>query len=387
MSDPESELAALLPRLVRDSRVHFLDNLRTALIVLVIFHHAALSFGGIGAWYYTSPWHPPESSAILVTFVAVNQSYFMGTLFFLAGHFSAISVDRKPWKTVVSDKFQRLGIPAVVYTLFLHEIAIALVLWSRNAPIASTLLHYWLGLRGVRGPVWFIATLLVFDLVYVMIRTCLPSFSFLTPNTIGRYRVTVALCLLSTIVASFLIRCSWPIGTTWAPLDLQLGYAPQYILAYLAGTSLSRIQLYLLVNQPAQRLALGYLGAVASLALIALPFGWDSSPVFNGGASLPALLYAIWNELSFYFIGTALFSFFHSSPYTTKRWGNASRYSYGAFLVHSIVVVALQILVDKTFKASLNGVVATAVVGTAGTFISWAVSWALIRIPGVGHII
>lgn len=95
--DPEGELAALLPRLIRDSRIHYIDNLRSALVALVVFHHSALAFGGIGSWPYTSPRHAPESSRVLSVFVAVNQSYFMGLLFFLSGHFSAIAASRKSW--------------------------------------------------------------------------------------------------------------------------------------------------------------------------------------------------------------------------------------------------------------------------------------------------
>lgn len=154
MSDPEGELAALLPRLIRDSRVHFLDNLRSALTALVIFHHAALPFGGIGSWLYESPYHSQQSSFILVTFVAVNQSYFMGMLFFISGHFSAIAASHKSWKAFSLDKLKRLGIPVVVYTLFLQPLVIFIVRWSQHGPIVPALLEYWKSLNGARGPVW-----------------------------------------------------------------------------------------------------------------------------------------------------------------------------------------------------------------------------------------
>ncbi|KAJ7755746.1 acyltransferase 3 [Mycena maculata] len=377
--DPDGELAALLPRLIADMRIHFLDNLRTALTALVIFHHAALPFGGIGYWEYSSPYHAQESSWLLVAFVAVNQSYFMGMLFFLSGHFSAIAVQRKEMKTFCLDKIRRLGIPVVVYTLFLHPIVIVLVRWSEHAPIFPAVLGYWGSLRGARGPVWYLATLLFFDLVYAIRVKFLPPFSFLLPTSAGRYKFTAALCILIVTVTSFFVRMSYPVGRASAPLGLQLGYAPQYVLAYISGTCLSYIQQYLLVSHPARDVALAYLGAIFSLGAV-----WLSS---QGGANLAALIYAIWNECCFYFIGTTLFSFFHSSPYTTKKWGSSARYSYGAYLIHPIVVVSLQIMLDKSVGRSVDGVIKMLVVGTAGTCISWAAAWAVIRIPGVGRVI
>lgn len=232
----------------------------------------------------------------------------------------------------------------------------------------------------------YLATLLFFDLVYVAIRTCLPPFSFLLPNSVDRYRVTAVLCISIVIVVSFTVRLSHPVGRASPPLGLQLAYAPQYVLAYISGTCLSYIQQYLLVSHPARSLALAYFGAIVSLGAIAIAFGL-TSPLFNGGANFRAVLYAIWNEVCFYFIGTALFSFFHGDPRTEKKWGNSARYSYGAFLLHPIVVVSLQIMVDKTAGGSLSGVIKTLVVGTASAGISWAAAWALIRIPGVEKIV
>jgi len=213
-----------------------------------------------------------------------------------------------------------------------------------------------------------------------------PPVDLPVPTSAARFRVTVVVCISAVIVSSFLIRMSYPVGRSLPPLGLQLAYFPQYLLAYSSGTVLSYIQQYLLVSRPARSLAIAYFVAIISMAAIAIPFK-SHVHLFNGGANLMAFFYAIWNELCFYFIGTALFSLFHASEHTNKKWGNTARYSYGAFLLHAVVVVALQILMDDSVKGSLNGVVKTLVVGTLGVCFSWAAAWALIRIPGVGAIV
>ncbi|KAK7057431.1 acyltransferase 3 [Favolaschia claudopus] len=384
MSDnPESELAALLPRLIRDARVHFIDNLRSTLVALVIFHHAALPFGGIGFWPYISPHHPPQSSITLSIFVAVNQSYFMGMLFALSGHFSALSASRKSWAAFCSDKLKRLGIPIVVSTLLIFPLGLAIVWWANQTPIQPALISYYRNLNGARGPVWYLAVLLCFDLVYITVRKFFPPFSFLVPRSVARYRVTVVVCLATVIIGSYLIRLPYPVGRVLPPLGLQLAYALQYVLAYIAGTCLTTIEPYFLVkSNPGRVLVLSYVLAVLSLVAISIPLQYGHKWLFD-------MLYACWNELCFYFLGTALYSFFHASSHTTKRWGNTARYSYGAYIIHALVIVLLQILADNTIGPGLvfGGVIKTLVVGAVGVVLSWAAAWVLIRIPEVGRII
>ncbi|KAF7375950.1 Acyltransferase 3 [Mycena sanguinolenta] len=378
----EGEHAPLLPRPTLDKRVHYIDNLRSLLVALVIFHHAALAFGGIGSWPYVSPYHPSKSSPILSLFVAVNQSYFMGMLFFLSGHLSAQSASRKSWTAFCADKLKRIGLPAVVYTLVVHPLVLILVWWSHHAPIQPALITYYRALNGVRGPVWYLAVLLFFDLIYITIRTCLPPFSFLIPTSATRYRVTAALCILAVSVGSYLIRLSHPVGRSTPPLGIQLAYALQYVLAYTAGTCLSSIRQYFLIStHPGQALALAYMVAIISLATIAISLRFGMVRLFD-------VLYAFWNELCFYIIGTTLYSFFHHSAHTTKRWGNTARYSYAVYILHALVVVALQILVDTVGgRGVVFGVIKTLVVGTLGVCISWAAAWILIRVPGVGKVL
>ncbi len=53
------------------ARQFFLDNLRIYLTLLVIFHHAALAYGGIGAWYVSDPMTDEISPILLIIFGAI----------------------------------------------------------------------------------------------------------------------------------------------------------------------------------------------------------------------------------------------------------------------------------------------------------------------------
>jgi peptidoglycan/LPS O-acetylase OafA/YrhL len=61
------------------SRNAGIDALRASLTLLVVFHHAAVTYGAMGSWFYQEikPSHAP-SSLVLTLFAAYNQAFFMG---------------------------------------------------------------------------------------------------------------------------------------------------------------------------------------------------------------------------------------------------------------------------------------------------------------------
>jgi glucan biosynthesis protein C len=83
MTQPASQPIALpttQPRLLH------VDNLRTALTVLVVIHHAAIGYSNVPLWYYTEP--ATDSSGTLLDVVLVlNQSFFMGAFFLISALF------------------------------------------------------------------------------------------------------------------------------------------------------------------------------------------------------------------------------------------------------------------------------------------------------------
>jgi fucose 4-O-acetylase-like acetyltransferase len=90
--------------------------------MLVIFHHAALAFGGSGSWAIKDPAVDDISPIFLVFFNAVNQTYFMSAFFLLAGYFTPRSFDTKGYQQFLKDRVIRLGIPIAIYTTIIVAI-------------------------------------------------------------------------------------------------------------------------------------------------------------------------------------------------------------------------------------------------------------------------
>ena len=88
------------------------DLLRGYMTVLVLFHHAAITYGAIGGWYY----HEVKPAAslqgtLLVLFCTTNQAYFMGLFFLIAGYFTPSAIARKGSRRYLADRALRLGLP------------------------------------------------------------------------------------------------------------------------------------------------------------------------------------------------------------------------------------------------------------------------------------
>jgi hypothetical protein len=362
------------------ARLYDLDNFRTYLTSLVIYHHTAIPYGGSGNWIYKSQFHSPETSLPLMAFNAINQTYFMVSFFFLSGYFSSRALQRKGVTTFLHTKFVKLGIPTIVFTFFGGPIQNALLCLGSGEKIGSlrweVLLDHWSSLRGIRGPVWYLALVLVFDTIYALapsVKAYAAEFNILQS-------------FIWDTSACFLLRLLYPVGTIFTPLNLQLGYTPQYITAYALGASLSAPSPPPMT--PTIRNTLIATSIVSAATGIFLFYLYPNSYTFDsikGGRNLLAFCYAVWNEATGYLIGTSLLELFRTKRMLNRRWANFARYSYPAFLVHPIACVGLQVWSDD-WEAS--GVLKTAVLGTAGVVGSWILGcWMVLNVPGVEEVL
>jgi glucans biosynthesis protein C len=358
-----------VPKPTPPTRFFYLDNFRSYLTAIVIYHHTALSYGGIGSWPYRSRFHKPASSPTLIAFNAINQSYFMASFFFLSGAMSSSSLDRKGRKAFWKGKWLRLGVPVLVYVLLQGPI----LRWMNGEELKlENLLAYWKGLRGVQGPVWYCALLLVFDTWFPFVPgAALENLTHCFPLAV--FVVDIATC--------FLVRLLYPVGSIFVPLNLQPAYLPQYIASYLLGAARSSASPPVL--NKANKIILLLSSIISGISIPVLlhtypnVYAVDSA---NGGTNLVALSYAIWNETTGYLLGTSILALFRTSRPLSRPWGSVGRYSYAAFLIHAVVVLGVQICSDGW---NAGGILKTVVIGTAGVFGSWGVGWVLLRIPGV----
>ena len=107
--------------MAKPGRIYFIDNIRWFIISLVVMMHSAVTYSNMGRWYYYEPVKLDLAYTmffgIILTF---THAYSMGLLFLIAGYFVPGSLDRKGLGGFLRDRAIRLGIPTLIYMLFIY---------------------------------------------------------------------------------------------------------------------------------------------------------------------------------------------------------------------------------------------------------------------------
>jgi peptidoglycan/LPS O-acetylase OafA/YrhL len=222
------------------NRLAFVDNLRWVLIVLVVSMHAAVTYSHMGSWYFMEDPKPSNLGTLFFFgyYQMGLQAFFMGLLFLIAGYFVPDAYDRKGQWKFLTDRFVRLGIPALFYMLVVHPLIVFWLLRNYRNVTASfwtSYLNYLLSLQfvGSSGPMWFTVALFLFCLAYALSRRfdeALPGNASNAPLPTGGQ---VILLVLLMGLSTFLMRIVQPMGTNI--LNMQLCFFSQYILLFAVG--------------------------------------------------------------------------------------------------------------------------------------------------------
>ncbi|MBC7879887.1 MAG: acyltransferase [Anaerolineae bacterium] len=366
---PEPSLKTDLPQ-PASSRLVFVDNLRGFLIVLVIVHHTAITYGASGSWYYNESPKTGLVSLVLTTLCAFDQSFFMGFFFLLAALFIPRSLQRRGVAGYVRERLVRLGIPLLVFLIGISpplEYLSAWIdggvrgnFWSFLLTDPPILKHWW------PGPLWFVQTLLLFSFAYLLIGGGRVGTE--RPSSPTLWQV-VLLGLVQTVL-SFAIRFIFPIGQT--VFGMQFAYFPQYVLLFAAGVWFANPKMLLNLpshwRTPAAVTALA--GAVAVPLTAVMLGGLDDK--FLGGPYWQAGLAAADEAVTGYAAIIALILWFRDRiPESWSLLTDLGKNSYGIFIVHAPVLVLVSLALRGI---ALPPLVKFGVVAVLATAASWLIS-------------
>jgi peptidoglycan/LPS O-acetylase OafA/YrhL len=324
----DTAVAALSPRAA------WIDRLRGVLTVLVILHHAAITYGASGSWFFKAT----ETTSIPLTFLAaVNQAFFMGLFFMVSGYLAPASLDRKGPAGFIADRAIRLGLPVLMFGLVLGSVTIALATAPLHAIPADAATRI---LRGdfILGPLWFPAALLLLSAVLAL----WPGHDN-TNQPVPPFGQWLGLAM-ATGLAALLIRQLVPVGTS--VFGFQIGYFASYVVLFAVGVRAGRSGW--LERLPAIALRRAMLTGLAALPLLPVVLLSTHEPRFETGFSLAAITYAVWEPLVALGAIAALIAWSQWRGEDRARgfWAWAAANSYGAFILHAPVLVAVSRRLD-----------------------------------------
>ena len=332
-----------------NSRLLFIDNLRTGLITLVVLHHVAVVYGAFTPFYYVEP----PINLVLLVFGLINQSWFMGALFLFSGYLTPGSFDRKGPGSFLKDRLLRLGIPLIIFIFVLSPVA-SIGYWQMPASLTgiSTPLTWqaYPHLLGM-GPMWVVAMLLIFDCGYAASRMRTKnrkSYSMGNSSLPSYFLISIFILVLAGV--SYMLRIVVPIGKE--VLDFPtLAYLPQYLSLFVLGTVASHHNWF-----RALRSSMGLVSFVTALVVGVLLFPLAFSGRLFSLELTPALanslgnghwqsaVYTLWDSTFAVGICLGLITLFRRFFDGQERFGRfLSQHSYTVYIIHIPIVIFLAV--------------------------------------------
>ncbi len=378
--------SALIPEQTK-KKIFYIDNLKILLTILVVLHHASVTYGELGGWYYFEKTSNKLAIIPMTMFVSINQSFFMGFFFFLSAYFVKSSYEKKGSTRFITDRLLRLGLPLVFYSFILSPVLSYIVYYfadGHHINYAQYLggFHKWIDF----GVLWFVMALLVFTLVYILWRAIFKNQTLkaLPAPSAG----AIVLFAAGIGFISFFVRTVFFVGWVLEPLGFQLGHFSQYISLFILGLVAYKSNwLSAIPFRTGKRLTLLAILLVFFFPVFYLikekldmPTGW-----FSGGWHWQSLLYAVWEQVIGFSIITALLI------YGRELWNKSSallaklsRYTFGVYIFHPLVLISLTVAVRNW---GVDPAVKLLVIGPLAVIGSFLFASVVTLMPGIKKII
>jgi len=330
------------------NRIAYLDNVRSLVIILVVTMHTAVTYSGIGDWYYKEG-SLEKLSIFEKVFFAFGQSFlqawFMGILFFISAFFCARSLAKRGPSGFIKERAFRLGLPLLIY-VFIVSPFIEFILLGKD-PGYTFLENYirfitsfrWLGST---GPLWFVEALLVFCVIYAVLKKCFPH-SIKIHNVSSK---NIIFTIVITGIIAFLVRLVFPIDSSY--LNLQFCYFTSYIVMFIAGILISENNLLDKITEEKNIKWIGLsllIGVPIWVFVVLFGGALDGIYFFKGGIHWQSFAYALWESLTAIGFSTGLIAYFRKKVNSYNKFtGLIKDNAFGIYFFHAPLLIAISLL-------------------------------------------
>jgi fucose 4-O-acetylase-like acetyltransferase len=320
----------------RGNRIHWMDNLRTMMILLVVLYHVGGVYEAAGLWGWFWIVDDPDT----ITWVGIVGIMFdvmmMAIIFFISGYLAPASLKNKTDWEFLKGKFKRLMIPWVIAVFTLIPIYKIIFLYSRGLPQENWTTYFHITNPNSQNWLWFLPLLFVFNILYLLLSKAKINLSKLS------LKVAVSGTFLIGFVYSFAIGGilgfrSW----TLTPLiDFENERLLLYFMTFLLGVLCFQQNVF--EEKPKSKTLYTIANSVAWLPVTAHIFARLYPFFFPEGFTVTPMYRLVWH-LSFYLSLLCLMyvmieSFWRYLDKTGKLWGELNKNSYGVYIIHVIVV-------------------------------------------------
>jgi hypothetical protein len=302
--------------------------------------HLAVTYSGIGSWYYYANTHLDTISTVSFAFyLTFQQGYFMGVLFLIAGFFEAGSYDRKGFGKFIKDRFTRLVIPTLIYMVAITPFIECVELGNKWNGFDV------IGFLAGTGVMWFTVALFAFSLVYGLFRLSRRSNSASDGRQVT-FSFSLAVILIIIIaVCAFSIRIVQPIGTSI--LNMQLCFFASYIILFIVGILAYRSNMFDRISyRTGKRWLVGgiVLGFIFWLALMIAFTITGSLTAFYGGLTWQSAGYSLWESFVAVAMSIGLIVVFRERfNRQSKMMSKLAENSFAVYIFHPLIIIGITV--------------------------------------------
>jgi glucans biosynthesis protein C len=362
---------------IQFSRLCFVDNVRVLLIILVIAHHAGQPYGPTGGMWLI---FNPERADILGAFFATNAAFFMGLFFLVSGYFVPSAYERKGAKVFLQERFLRLGIPILFFTLFVFP-PIFYFAQPRELSFSQFFFGVYLGQGQIQvGHLWFLVHLLFYAVCYVLWRRMTKQNVIFEPEQqkiAAPQHSLILIYLVILAIVTFIIRIQYPIdnwkGLLWI-IPTEIAHLPQYASLFVIGIIAYHHDWFR--RMPTRR-GLVWLGIGLGATLLRYGYALTGNQLFptrliaGGGLNWRSLVWSTWEATICVGLCVGLLVFFRERVNGQGEWGQIlSANVYTVYLIHILIIIPIQFLVASISISPLLKFLLVTLVGIPLCFLS-----------------
>ncbi len=332
------------------TRINFLDNLRTSMILLVIVIHAGLVYESVlgNIWIVVDP---VQNSSIGLIRMYLDL-FVMFTIFFISGYFIPVSVQKNSVRGFIKSKFKRILLPWILAVVTLIPAYKMIFLYSRGLAQEAwyTYFHVFERTGGEMGffadnPtqnwLWFLPVLFMFQLMYLALsKTKLLSLKI-------SLKTGIVLTFVVGLVYSMAIASADLRGWYHSPLlHFQRERALIYFLAFLLGSLCYKLRVFDSENRNRKQYIISNVVLGLSLTvftIIALNFFFN---IIDPGREYYFVSELVDRLIYYISVLLSMLSFLHVFIYIFRYRFNKSGFlmhqlnknSYSVYIIHMIVM-------------------------------------------------
>ena len=320
----------------KTNRIHWMDNLRTITILLVVLYHVGGVYESAGLWGWFWIVDDPDT----ITWVGIVGIMFdimvMPIMFFIAGYLTPPSLKNKTGWEFIKRKAKRLLLPWLIAVLTLIPVYKFIFLYSRNLPQENWSSYFHITNPNSQNWLWFLPVLFAFNLLYLLF----------TKLDINLSKISLKVAIASTFIIGLLYSFfiggmlgfrSW----TLTPLiDFENERLLLYFMVYLLGVL--SFQQNIFAEIPQKKTLYNIVNGISWIPVTLHIFARIWPFFYPEGFEITPLYRLIWHS-SFYLSLLCLLyimvvSFWLYLDKSGKVWAWLNKNSYGVYIIHVIMI-------------------------------------------------